>query len=463
MVDLSSLRGKRFYIVGLGGSGKTALSALYRAGVAVSGWDDAEGARTGLDPNFPILGPEHIDYQGMAGVILAPGIPHTYPQPHPVVALAAAEGAPILCDVDVLAMAQPHLPVIGVTGTNGKSTTTALIGHILGQWLKVAVGGNLGPAALGLDTDGAACAVLELSSYMLERCPHLVPDVAIHLNFTKDHIDRHGSMEGYVAAKEHLFDRAKGQRLALIGVDDPYSEAMAARVRARGQHHVVPVSVTRPLDDGYYVQAGWLYGPGHVQLVDLARIERLRGAHNAQNMAMDFAACAAFGLSIPDIEAGLHSFAGLPHRQFLARTIGGIRYINDSKATNADATEKALQAYDGIHWIVGGLAKEGGLAGLERYKNRIRAAYLIGAAATDFASFMEQHGIPFTQCDTLDVAVKEAHKAAQAQPDSSTVLLSPACASFDQFTGYAQRGEMFEQMVQALPCTASRAEVACVA
>lgn len=448
-VDLRRLTGQRFYVVGLGGSGRAALAAFHASGIDCAGWDDAPDARAACTPHTQIVHYNDMDFKSLSGVVLAPGIPHTYPSPHAVATLALAHNIPILSDIDILAQAQPELPIIGITGTNGKSTTTALIGHILGQQGPVAVGGNLGPAVLGLDITQAQCAVLELSSFQLERCPHLAPDIAIHLNFTKDHIDRHASMDGYIAAKEHMFDRAKGPCLALIGVDDVYSVAMAARVDARGRHTVVPVSVTQRLADGYYVHAGQLYGPGHVPLMAFDSVARLRGAHNAQNMAMAFAACAARGVPVPDIEAAIHSFGGLPHRQFLVRTIGAVAYINDSKATNADATDKALKAFDDIYWIVGGTPKAGGLSGLEPLMGRVRKAYVIGASSADFSKTLTAENVAHDMCGTLDVALAHAHADAQ-KAGRGVVLLSPACASYDQFTGYEDRGRQFEAMVMAL-------------
>jgi UDP-N-acetylmuramoylalanine--D-glutamate ligase len=340
---------------------------------------------------------------------------------------------PVLSDAELLfkavRAAGSRARFAGITGTNGKSTTTALLAHILaGAGITVAAGGNLGPAALSLPLlphDGVY--VLEMSSYMLERLVTLRFDAAAMLNLSPDHLDRHGDMDGYVRAKSYVFEDQTADDLAVIGVDDAKSRDIGA----------------------------WLYSrPARVVLVSgkdvpLARGPALPGAHNAQNAAAATAMARFFGASDAAIAAGLLSFPGLPHRQQRIVTVGGVSFVNDSKATNADAAERALVCYDRVIWIAGGTAKEGGIEPLVPHFRRVARAMLIGRDAPGFAATLTREGVPFDMCGTLDAAVPAAFAAAKAL-GAPVVLLSPACASWDQFAGYDQRGDRFAELARAL-------------
>jgi UDP-N-acetylmuramoylalanine--D-glutamate ligase len=450
--------GKRFAVVGLGKNGLPVAQGLRAMGADVVAWDDnpmalqaaletTGGARLegthveteAVGPPAPAVSPGSLTLgdptQGpfaFDALVLSPGIPHLLPQPHPAAKRAIAAGVPILSDVELLFRAVrasgSQARFAGITGTNGKSTTTALLAHILDQaGIPTAAGANLGPAALSLPLllqDGVY--VLEMSSYMLERLASVRFDAAVMLNLSPDHIDRHGDMAGYAAVKRAIFDRQTAQDLAVIGVDDPDSRDMAAWLNSR------PARVVRV--SGTEVPAA---GPA------------LPGAHNAQNAAAATAMARFFGVGDEVIANALASFPGLPHRQQRIVTVDGVTFINDSKATNADAAARALICYDRLIWIAGGMAKEGGIQSLVPLFPRIVRALLIGRDGPMFAQTLARHGVPFDSAETLAAAVPAAFAAAK-QAGASTVLLSPACASWDQFTGYDQRGEQFAKLACSL-------------
>jgi UDP-N-acetylmuramoylalanine--D-glutamate ligase len=359
-----------------------------------------------------------------------------------------------------LARAQHNASYLGITGTNGKSTTTALIGHILElSGRRVATGGNLGIPALELeplDEDGIY--VLELSSYQLEITVSITFDVGVLLNVSADHIERHGGLDGYVAAKRIIFHRQTTPRCAVIGIDDEISRNIFEQLKAAGEQIVFPISGETRAAGGVYVHNGVLHddtegrpGGQAVPAIDLREVPTLPGVHNWQNAAAAYAACKAIGIEAPVIAACLRSFPGLPHRQELIEIIDGIAWINDSKATNADAAAKALACYGNIYWIAGGQAKEGGLAGIEANVGRIAHAFLIGEAAGDFAVMLGDK-VPATQSGELAAAVQQAQELARGEGrEGAVVLLSPACASFDQFADFEARGEAFRALVEALP------------
>nr|WP_083854502.1 UDP-N-acetylmuramoyl-L-alanine--D-glutamate ligase [Pseudoroseomonas cervicalis] len=381
------------------------------------------------------------------------GGPGGLPELLPAVAeeAARAAGVPVLCDAELLyravRAAGSAARFVGITGTNGKSTTTALLHHLLARAGRaVAVGGNLGPAAIGLpilNQDGIY--VLEMSSYMLERLAELRFDLGLMLNLTPDHIDRHGDMPGYAAAKAHLFDRQGGGDLAIIGMDDEWGPRFAEGRAAR----VVPISGHAPQPGGVWAE-GRLLRDDQGPIADLDRAAALPGAHNAQNAAAAVAAALALGLGRAEIAAGLASFPGLPHRQERVGTRAGILFVNDSKATNADSAAPALASYGRVVWIAGGVPKQGGIEALAPLFPRIARAVLIGQAAEAFAATLARHGIPAELAGTLEAAVPAAFAAARAE-GAGTVLLSPACASFDQFSGFEARGDAFRALVAALP------------
>jgi UDP-N-acetylmuramoylalanine--D-glutamate ligase len=435
--------GRRFAVVGLGRAGGAACRALLAMGASVMAWDDDPAAR---DPALPIADPIGRDYDAL---ILSPGIPHLLPAPHPAAADARARFKPILTDAELLFQAVrangSAARFAGITGTNGKSTTTALLAHSLGQaGLPVAAGANLGPAALALPLlpdDGVYC--LEMSSYMLERLATLRFDAAAMLNLSPDHLDRHAGMDGYAAAKRHIFDRQTASDTAVLGIDDPASAGMAATLRGP---RVIRVSGHAPAD--LYAEGTLLrdqLGPW----LDFREAHALPGAHNAQNAAAAAALALSLGVTRDAIVAGLRSFPGLPHRQQRVAVIEGVAFVNDSKATNADAAARALGCYRRLIWIAGGIGKEGGIAPLAPFFPRIAEALLIGRDAPGFAATLAAHRVPHRVVETLDEAVPEAFRAAR-HLSAPVVLLSPAAASFDQFTGFEQRGERFATLAAGL-------------
>jgi len=448
MVVVEGFAGRKVGVLGLARSGRAAAAALRAGGAEVLAWDDSEKARAAAE--LPLTDPER--WRDIAALVLSPGIPTTFPKPHPAVIRARDANTEIVGDIELLYRARKGARFIGITGTNGKSTTTALIGHILQEaGLPTEVGGNLGTAALSLAPSDNY--VLEASSYQLELLNTAVFAIAALLNVTPDHLDRHGGMDGYIAAKEHIFDRQGAECSAVIGVDDAICAAMCERLRG-GNRRVVPVSVNRAVAGGVSVEAGWLVDAiagSPRRVFDLATVERLPGAHNWQNAAAAYAAARRAGLSEAVATAAIRSFPGLAHRQELVDTVAGVRYINDSKATNADASEKALICYPAIYWIAGGLAKAGGIAPLAPYFGRLRHAFLIGNATEEFAATLDGK-VPFTRCGDLATAVAAAAEQARGERvPGAVVLLSPACASFDQFTDFEARGDRFRELVAALP------------
>jgi UDP-N-acetylmuramoylalanine--D-glutamate ligase len=452
MIDLGHLKGKRYAVMGLGKSGLATAKALIASGVEILAWDDGENGRAAATAaGIPLTDLNTSDLAGIDALLLSPGIPHTFPKPNAVAARAKAVGIPIIGDIELLYKAQPKAAYIGITGTNGKSTTTALIGHILSLTGKpVQVGGNLGTPVLTFEPlgEGGIC-VLEMSSYQLELVPSVAFNVAVLLNVTPDHLNRHGGMDGYIQAKRHIFQHPKRSHTAIIGVDDEHCRKVYDELEAALQSAVVPISAEHETK-GVYVLDGKLYDGGADPVIDLNGIPSLPGRHNWQNAAAAFAATHAASVPVETILEGLRTFPGLAHRQQLVADRDGIRFVNDSKATNADAASKALVCYDPIYWIIGGQSKEGGLDGLEPFMPRIRHAFVIGQASEQFATWLNAHGVPYTLCGDLETAVPAAATLARDEGLSgATVLLSPACASWDQFKSFEHRGEVFAALVHA--------------
>ena len=450
-------RGARIAVVGLGRAGLPAALRLVEWGAEVEAWDDGEpqrraAAAAGLTLRDPAGGRLRAD-----ALLLSPGIPHLLPRAHPAAEAARAAGVPILCDVEFLfravLAAQSRARFVGVTGTNGKSTTTALIHHLLTQAGREAqVGGNLGPPALSLNILGSeGVYTLEMSSYMLERIATLRFNVAVMLNLSPDHLDRHGDMAGYAAAKARIFARQSRDDVAVLGQDDAMTAGMAGGLTAR----IVPVS-------GASAQPGGVWAEGPVlrddagAILDLREAPALPGSHNAQNAAAAAAACRALGLARGEIAGGLVTFGGLPHRLERVAEARGVAFVNDSKATNADSAARALASYDRVVWIAGGEAKEGGIESLVPFFPRIARAFLIGRDAPVLARTLASHGVPHEVAGTLDAAVPAAAAAAFGGA-APVVLLSPACASWDQFSGFDARGERFRDLARALAAPDGRA------
>jgi UDP-N-acetylmuramoylalanine--D-glutamate ligase len=441
--------GRRYAVVGLGKHGLPAARALVGMGAEVLAWDDAPEARAAAEAAGLTVGEPKL--AGLDALVLSPGIPHFLPKAHPLAVAARAAGVPILTDAELLFVAvraagsRAHFA--GITGTNGKSTTTALLAHILAAAGRpVAAGANLGTAALALPLlpdDGVY--VLEMSSYMLERIATLRFDAAVMLNLSPDHLDRHGDMAAYAEAKRAIFARQTRADTAIVGIDDAPSRALAAAME-QGPARLVRISGVDPAEVGV---RGSALVDAYGTLADLRMAKALPGAHNAQNAAA--AAAAALALAVPReaIGAAIASYAGLPHRQEAVAHVGGVTFINDSKATNADSAARALGCYERVVWIAGGQAKAGGIDSLAEYFPRVALALLIGRDSPLLAATLAAHGVPYREVGTLEAAVAEAWEAARGGL-APVVLLSPACASWDQFTGFDQRGDRFRALAQAI-------------
>jgi len=424
-------RGKRFAVLGLGKAGMPAALALREMGAEVFVWDDGEAARRAAE-GMTLLPPSKIGLP-LDGLVLSPGIPHVLPKPHPEAAWAIAQNIPVLTDAELLYRAVrgsgSKARFVGITGTNGKSTTTALLAHILTiAGVPNAAGANLGPAALSLPLlPDSGVYVLEMSSYMLERIVDLRFDVAAMLNLSPDHLDRHGDMAGYAAAKRQVFARQDETCLAVIGVDDPESREMADWLRTQ-KARVARVAAKE---------------------FSALSAKALPGEHNAQNAFAASEMARALGVSEAAIAEGIASYPGLPHRQQAIAEIGGVTFIDDSKATNADSAARAMGCYDHFIWIAGGVAKAGGIASLAPYFSRVEKAFLIGQDAEAFAAALNLQNVANAVVQSLETAVPAAFAEARAKK-IATVLLSPAAASFDQFKSFEERGEVFATLVNAL-------------
>ena len=457
MIDVFPFAGFPVALMGLGKSGMASAKALLASGAEVWAWDDSQERRAEAEAaHIPLVDLYEKDLREATTIVWSPGIPHTYPKPHPIAARARAAGLEIICDVELLARSQRAASYIGITGTNGKSTTTALVGHILGRaGRRVETGGNLGPPALELQPlDEEGIYVLEMSSYQLELTLSITFDIGVLTNISPDHLDRHGGLPGYIEAKKRIFRRQTAPRTAVIGVDDAASRAIYDELAARAEQRVVPISAEAPVAAGVYASDGRLVDDTQglrSEVADLAKMPALPGRHNWQNAAAAYAATRAAGVHPTVIAASLGSFPGLAHRQELVAVIDGVRYVNDSKATNSDAAAKALVCYERVYWIAGGRAKEGGIEALAPHFGRIAHAYLIGEAAETFAKTLAGR-VRFTVAHTLAQALEAASRDAGREcRGGAVVLLSPACASWDQFANFEARGEAFKALVAALP------------
>jgi len=467
MIDLSLFAGKPVAVMGLARSGLAAARALAAGGAEVRGWDDGEASRLAAQaagiPLADLSRPE--SWAGVGTLVLSPGIPHTFPAPHVSASRAREAGAEIIGDIELLIRAGSPATYVGITGTNGKSTTTALIGHILEHAGKtVEVGGNIGRPACEFDMLGrAGIYVLEMSSYQIELTPSRAFHVAVLINISPDHLDRHGGMRGYVATKRDLVTGNPRGATIVIGVDDAASRRIFEEVQATepaqgGKIDVCGISSAGRVPGGVYVLDGILYDDRtgeDTEIASLADIDSLPGVHNHQNVAAAYAAVSTprghIRLKCRTILDGIRSFPGLPHRQQRIDKIDGISYINDSKATNAEAAARALACYEDIYWIAGGRAKESDLSALDPYLPRVRHAFLIGEAADRFAAELRGR-VETTKSGDLETAVRNARDVALREGIAgAVVLLSPACASFDQFKDFEQRGIEFQRLVAELP------------
>ncbi len=467
MIPVPGFEGRTVAVFGLGRTGLSAARALIAGGASVALWDENPKGREAAEAEgLPLVDLEKADWSAFAALMLSPGVPLTHPVPHWTVTRAQANGVEVLGDVELFARAVNAAPahkrpkIVAITGTNGKSTTTALIGHMLRSAGRDArIGGNIGFGVLGLpDMHGGAVYVLELSSYQLDLTSSLKADASVFLNLSPDHLDRHGGMEGYVAAKKRiLLNQGKGDT-AVIGVDDPWCQRLCTEITAANRRTIRPISAGKAMGRGVYVLSGVLYdatGERTVEVADLTMARSLPGKHNWQNAAAAYAACLALGLSSEDASNGLMTFPGLAHRMETVGKLGRVRFVNDSKATNADAARQALSSYPKVFWIAGGRAKDGGIEALADLFPRVETAYLIGEAEEAFAATLEGKA-RVVRCGTMEAAVASAYADARDGDDEAIVLLSPATASFDQYADFEARGEAFRAAVQALSQPAAR-------
>lgn len=426
---LSSINHKPVAVFGLARSGLSVVKAVRQAGGDVIAWDDCEAVRERAEEYGASVEPLTLENLKDCGcLVLAPGVPLHHPAPHPVVQAAREIDLEIIGDIELYYRAVHPDVIIGITGTNGKSTTTALITHVLkSNGVEVIAGGNIGVPVLDLPSPGLNSAVvLELSSFQLDLCVSFRSDISVLLNITPDHLDRHGTMAEYAASKARIFDDSK---TAIITGDDPWCIQIKEKLNKRSDIEVINISdfPSMPHD-----------------------ITTLRGTHNIQNMQAAFAVCFSLGVSKQEIMEAFRTYPGLDHRQYPVAEIGEVSYINDSKATNPESAEKSLSSFENIYWIVGGQPTEGGLEGLEQAIGQVCKAYIIGEAAENFSGWCQKNGVSYSISNTLECAVKAAHQDAQAAGEKATVLLAPACKSFDQFSSFEERGNVFAVLVRQL-------------
>ncbi len=463
LIPVECYKGQKVALFGLGRSGLAAAQALMSGGAEVVAWDDnPSGVKAACRENIPTKNLQDEDWSEFVALILTPGVPLIYPKPHWVVDKARQANIEIIGDIELFVRARNRflqhynlrdqdVPLVAITGTNGKSTTTALLVHLLKQMgYDVQMGGNIGTAILTLKPFiKKRIYVIECSSFQIDLTPSLQPTVGILLNLTPDHIDRHGSFDHYVQAKKRLVARASH---AFISVDDTACQVLYQQLVHEGCQ-VEAISKERLIENGFYADGTKLFSVCHGQcqmIADLANMTALRGSHNAQNTLMVLAALQALKITDPHIEKHLASYKGLAHRMQQVRKIGPVLFINDSKATNAGASAPALSAFNDIFWIVGGQAKKGGIDALRGFFHKIRKAYLIGSSAEEFSDVIGST-VPFSMSLTLENAVHEAAiDATCCKAKEVVVLFSPACASYDQFKNYEARGEAFISFVTQL-------------
>lgn len=458
MIPASTFTGRRVAVFGLGRSGTATYQSLVAGGAEVLAWDESERSRdqAGSD-GVALVDLEAADWSSIDCLVLAPGVPLTHPKPHWTVERARGAGIDVIGDIEVFARERaaiaPDAPFVAITGTNGKSTTTALIAHVLraaGQ--DVQMGGNIGVPILSLEPPAAdRFHVVEMSSYQIDLTPMLAPSVGVLLNVSPDHIDRHGTFENYAAIKARLPAQAK---TAVVGVDDA-TVAGIAKDLVEASPNTTLIATRSKLVDGYYFEDGRIYcagdGARHI-VADLDGLSTLRGLHSAQNVMAAYATLEALGVSTDTFAGALASFPGLAHRMEEIARRDDVVFVNDSKATNAESAAVALASFErDIFWICGGRAKEGGVASLGAYFPRIARAYLVGESEDAFAAQLEGR-VEIARCGTLEIATAAAARdAAASNSEEAVVLLAPACASFDQYPSFEARGDHFRDIVKALP------------
>ena len=460
MIPVTTFAGEKVAVFGLGGSGLASAKALIAGGADVLAYDDdAQSVATAKAAGIAIADLHRVDWSNFAALVLAPGVPLTHPAPHWTVQLAQKSGVEVIGDIELFCRERrriaPDAPFVAITGTNGKSTTTALVAHLAASaGMDAQLGGNIGTAILSLEPPAAGRVhVIECSSYQIDLAPSLDPSVGILINLSEDHLDRHGTMEHYAEVKERLVRGVPKQGTAIVGVDDEWCLKIADRLERAGKP-VVRISVRHAPANGIYVEQQRIMHAADGKaspIAEIGGIGALRGLHNAQNAACAAAAALALGLSPAAIQTGLRSFPGLAHRMEEVGRRGAVLFVNDSKATNANSTAQALACFGDIFWIAGGKSKTGGIESMRPFFPRIRKAYLIGDAANEFAATLGAdvpHEIAGTLDNALAAAARDAEKSMAAEP---VVLLSPACASFDQYRNFEIRGDAFRALVRALP------------
>jgi len=463
MIPVTSFAGKTVAVFGLGGSGLASCHALKVGGAEVVASDDnAASLADAAAKGFVTADLRTVSWANFSALVLTPGVPLTHPVPHWTVLKAREAGVEVIGDIELFCRERrrhaPDAHFVAITGTNGKSTTTALVAHLMREARHdVQMGGNIGTAILSLEPPRAGRVhVIEMSSYQIDLTPSLDPSVGILLNVSEDHIDRHGTLAHYAAVKERLVASVQASGTSVVGVDDQWCQAIADRVENAGKR-TVRISVRRPLADGLYFERETIWraaGGARTEIAKVGGIGSLRGAHNGQNAAAAVAAGLAMGVAPDVLQQGLRSFPGLAHRMEQVGKQGATLFVNDSKGTNADAAARALSSFNDIFWIAGGKPKTGGITSLAEFFPRIRKAYLIGEAAQEFAATLAQapQPVPYEISGTMDVAVASAaHDAAASSLHDPVVLLSPACASFDQYRNFEIRGARFRDLVLALP------------
>jgi UDP-N-acetylmuramoylalanine--D-glutamate ligase len=455
MFPAATFKGKRVGVFGLARSGTACIEALRLGGAAAFGWDDqAPAVEKAKAQGLAVADLHALDFSTLDALVLSPGVPLTHPEPHWTVKKAKHAGIAIIGDTEIFAqeVKAAGAKLVAITGTNGKSTTAALVGHLFkAAGRDVEVGGNIGRAVFQLRQPiRDRIYVVELSSFQIDLMPNLAPDVAILVNIAPDHLDRHGTMENYVAVKARIFARQEFGQAAMCSIDDEWSLKVIDHIRAQG--NLRRVSVRLDLHNGISAPNGILHDrfEGRLQgTIDLRAMPALKGVHNWQNACMAYGAARALDVAVADIAKGMRSFPGLAHRMQEVGRIAAVAFVNDSKATNADAAEKALASFENIYWIVGGIPKAGGIEALRELFARVAKAYLIGQSTEEFAAVLD--GVRIERCGTLDRAVASAARDALAEGrKDAVVLLSPACASFDQYPNFEVRGEAFVAAVARL-------------
>lgn len=465
MIPVTQFAGLPVAVLGLGRAGLATAAALMKGGANVWAWDDALGARDRATiEGVPLVDLGAVNMRETTTLVMSPGIPSHHPKPHPVAARAQDADCEIIGEVELLSRTDKNAKYIGITGTNGKSTTTALVGHIFDvARRRVAVGGNLGQPALDLEYQGdGGFYVLEMSSYQLDLTNTARFNIAVWLNLTPDHLDRHGGFDGYAAAKKRIFAHQRAGDTAVIGIDDEPSCRTLEEIRTQSKATCIPVSSSVRAVGGAFVTDGLMIddidGAG-VVVMDLTTVATLPGDHNWQNAAAAYAVARAAGIDSATIVRAIKTYPGLPHRQEIVTGPDDILYVNDSKATNVDAAVRALTSYSDIYWIAGGRAKDGGFDGLQPGLANVRHAVLIGEAAGALAAYLGNQ-VTHSHADSMDSAVRQARTLALGQAaKQAVVLLSPACASFDQYASFEARGDDFRNTVMGLDAVEDQAQM----